>query len=221
MSIIWIIEKQRVDGGLTLAQQLIGDFAVRAFASVESFGKLVRFSGRGLPDALLINVSDTGINLPRLVDLVRYHAPKVPVVLLGEATNTYPDIASDDIFLHPTRPEGLHFSIFMDFVLRTRRGAQERVVRYRDVMLDSERLRCIIAPTDEPIELPRKEAQLLRLFLERPGECLTRESICQAIWENTKVTPRTIDSHVSRLRKRLSGAEIDIRSVYGGGYVLK
>lgn len=219
MSVIWIIEKQCVGGAPTLAQVLIGDFAVRAFATVESFGKLVRMSGRRLPDALAINVADTCTNAARLVEMVRYHAPKVPVVLVGG--DTIDDGKASDVFFHPAAPDGLHFSVFMDFVVRTRGGGLDRVLRYRDVMLDTERLRCLVAPVDVPIELPLKEAQLLRLFLERPGQCLTRDVIRQAIWDKTKVTPRTIDSHVSRLRKRLSDAEVDIRSVYGGGYILK
>ncbi len=220
MSVIWIIEKQRVGGEPTLAQVLIGDFAVRAFASVESFGKLMRMNGRRLPDALAVDASTCGVETSRLVEMIRYHAPKVPVVFVGGSA-AGGHVGADDVFFHASQPDGLHFSVFMDFVVRTRGGALDRVLRYRDVMLDTERLRCIVAPTDEPIDLPRKEAQLLRLFLERPGQCLTREAICQAIWDKTKVTPRTIDSHVSRLRKRLSGAEVDIRSVYGGGYVLK
>lgn len=73
----------------------------------------------------------------------------------------------------------------------------------------------------ETMTLPLKEAQLLKLFFERPGSCLTREEISAAVWTGVKVTPRTIDSHVCRLRKRLREAAIEIQSIYGDGYRLK
>jgi DNA-binding response OmpR family regulator len=114
--------------------------------------------------------------------------------------------------------DGLSFSSFVRELLgRARRG----VIRYRDVILDYERFQYLLGPDEVAQSLPLKEAQLLRLLLEQPGVCLSRETISANLWDGLKITPRTIDSHVSRLRKRLLGAEVSIESVYGGGYVLK
>ena len=77
-----------------------------------------------------------------------------------------------------------------------------------------------IIDSGETHALPPKEARLLRLLLSNPGECISRDFIAQAIWNGVKVGPRTIDSHVSRLRKRLEFTGVEISSKYGDGYTL-
>jgi DNA-binding response OmpR family regulator len=66
--------------------------------------------------------------------------------------------------------------------------------------------------------LPLKEARLLRFFIENTGKCLTRSEIQRAVWDGVKIESRTIDSHISRLRKRISLGEVTIESLYGDGY---
>jgi DNA-binding response OmpR family regulator len=222
VSVVWIIEKQK-GPGRSAAQALMGDFAVRAFASVESFRKLLRVNRRQLPHCVLIDVEDAGLPEASLVDFLGFALGEVPVVLLqqpggpGERRAALPER-----FHRCDKPiDGLAFSAFVDGVMRRSRPRGGVVIRYRDLTLDFERFEVVLAAQDDAQSLPLKEAQLLKLFLEHPGQCLSRERIKAALWSGVKVTPRTIDSHVSRLRKRLQEAEVGIESVYGGGYVLR
>jgi DNA-binding response OmpR family regulator len=75
---------------------------------------------------------------------------------------------------------------------------------------------------DHSIELSPREVELLRLFAERPGEVLTRGEIFNQCWGyHYCPNSRTLDQHISQLRKRI---EIDpkqpklIRTVHGAGY---
>lgn len=228
MSVLWIVEKAKAPAP-TFAASLIGDFAVRAFASVESLTRLARLSRTQRPDLLLVDLADFAWSEDRLIELVTAYLPSTPtaVVSAGVKAGDRPLAAgtpgSSAWRLHRlARPlDALGLGAVLDQLIRSQSAGRGRVVRYRDVHLDCEKLQCTVHPGDASMSLPLKEAQLLRLFIERACVCLSRDEIRRAIWDDIKVTPRTIDSHVSRLRKRLQHAEARIESVYGGGYVLR
>jgi DNA-binding response OmpR family regulator len=75
----------------------------------------------------------------------------------------------------------------------------------------------------QAIDLTGAEFELLQLFYNRPGSVLSRDQISLAI-KGHGVSPfdRSIDTLVSRLRKKLKSASSSdlIRSVRGKGYVL-
>ena len=230
MSVIWIIERAEAPH-LNLAGALIGDFAVRAFASLSSFSRLLRLSRCQMPNMLLIDADAAPTTLEALSGMLSCHLPKTPIVYIapknvpGDHSLSHPAVRGLDVAnLHIYHPpvDSLRLSAFIKGILQSSEVSDQRsIIRYRGIMLDYQRLEYLVEPSDVASSLPRKEAQLLRLLFERPGVCLSREVIRDMIWEQVKVTPRTIDSHMSRLRQRLEGAEVQILSVYGGGYVLK
>ena len=74
------------------------------------------------------------------------------------------------------------------------------------------------------IELTHKEFQLLEHLLRHPGEVISRDEFLRRVWgEEVYVTPRTVDTHMASLRKKIED-EADrpryIQSVRGAGYKL-
>ena len=84
MSIIWIVERAKATEP-SMAAALIGDYAVRAFASLDSFEKLLRFSRSQRPDLLLIDGSDVRWDERRLTEYFAYHLAETPVMQIGRA----------------------------------------------------------------------------------------------------------------------------------------
>jgi len=70
------------------------------------------------------------------------------------------------------------------------------------------------------VELTRKEYQILLLLMKNPGRYVTREEILAEVWNDTLVTERTVDVHITRMRKRLGGSASLIRSRTGYGYYI-
>ncbi len=72
-------------------------------------------------------------------------------------------------------------------------------------------------------KLTKKEQELLDLLEENPGRCFSRAYLLQRIWgyrDDTRT--RTVDVHVSRLRKKLEDRpELAIHTVVRQGYVLE
>ena len=77
---------------------------------------------------------------------------------------------------------------------------------------------------DQLVKLGPKEFKLLTLLAERPGHIFSREKLLDAVWgHGIFIEDRTVDVHMSRLRKalRINKNDIDlIRTVRDGGYGL-
>jgi two-component system phosphate regulon response regulator PhoB len=73
----------------------------------------------------------------------------------------------------------------------------------------------------QELTLRPMEFKLLHVLLDRPGELLSREQLLTAVWDDAEVTPRTVDTHVRRLRERLGPYGEAIETVHGFGYRLR
>ena len=72
------------------------------------------------------------------------------------------------------------------------------------------------------IELTRKEFEILVLLMDSEGTIFSRDDILEKVWEeNIIVNKRTIDVHVTRLRKKLGGYGKYIRNKQGYGYAFE
>jgi DNA-binding response OmpR family regulator len=94
---------------------------------------------------------------------------------------------------------------------RLRVGPLEVDVFTREVMLDR-----------QPIHLSKKEFALLRTLAEDPHRVFTRDELLRGVWGyQARGTTRTLDSHASRLRRKLSPAGRGfVVNVWGIGYRL-
>lgn len=97
-----------------------------------------------------------------------------------------------------------------------RRSATKKI---NGITCDRATLVCTVDGT--PLKLPRKEFELIALFLENPGRIFTREELLDRIWpEKSVVVDRSVDVHITRLRGKIApyGKNIVNRSGYGYGW---
>jgi DNA-binding response OmpR family regulator len=74
------------------------------------------------------------------------------------------------------------------------------------------------------IDLPRRELRVLAALIKRRGRTVQREALENAVFGfDDEIQSNTLDSHVSRLRRRLNaaGARIEIHAIRGVGYLLR
>ena len=109
-------------------------------------------------------------------------------------------------------------------IVRLRRShpeLEEEVLEYTDTRMDLARHR--VTRQGKWIHLGPTEFRLLRVLMERPTRVFSREQLLDRAWgRDVYVESRTVDVHISRLRKALniSGSKDIIRSVRGSGYTL-
>ncbi len=179
-------------------------------------------------DALVLDwvlPDQSGIELLRW--LRNLTGPQLPVILLT-GKNSEADVVTalaagaDDFVTKPPRTEEL----------RARLGALLRRVGVTadDSMIDD------IAPFEidmrkrrvmlsgEAVELTDREFNLASFFFRRVGRVVSREVLLSQIWNITgDVATRTIDTYISRLRKKLAlngESGWNLSSVYQHGYRL-
>jgi two-component system response regulator BaeR len=89
-----------------------------------------------------------------------------------------------------------------------------------DIVLDEDTYKANIA--GQLLELTAVEFQLLKKLLSEPGRIFSRNQLMDRIYSDHRVvSDRTIDSHIKKLRKKITGVDPDseyIHSVYGVGY---
>ncbi|MGF6375351.1 DNA-binding response OmpR family regulator [Clostridiales Family XIII bacterium PM5-7] len=75
---------------------------------------------------------------------------------------------------------------------------------------------------NEPVLLTKKEIEILWLLIRNPNKVFTRDNLLDSVWGYDYYGDnRTVDSHIKRLRAKLSGFEHsnwDIKTVWGMGY---
>lgn len=93
-------------------------------------------------------------------------------------------------------------------------------LRFADVVVD---FRSYVATKGgQPVELTRKEFQVLRHLASRPGEVVSRDELLNEVWgyENYPTT-RTVDNHIATLRAKLEPGAAEpryLKTVHGVGY---
>ncbi|MBU2572556.1 MAG: winged helix-turn-helix domain-containing protein [Elusimicrobia bacterium] len=99
-----------------------------------------------------------------------------------------------------------------------------RVLTSRDelIALDpNSRILEIRDPFKQPVSMPltRKEAELLRLFLKRPGMVFSKTTLLEVVWGYVvNIKTRTVDCHIKNLRQKLNPHGSRIETRYSSGY---
>jgi len=74
----------------------------------------------------------------------------------------------------------------------------------------------------EPLTLTRREVLALEVLVRRAGRTVARSALEEAVYGfDDEIASNTLDAHISRLRRKLSPAGVEIHSIRGIGYLLK
>src|SRR6184192_3718148 len=209
---------------------------VQEYLTAEGFSlKAVHDGEEGLQQALtgeyslvVLDVMLPGINGFEVLRRIRSMS-KVPVLLLtarGEDVDRIVglEIGADDYLPKPFNPRELVARI-RAILRRTRegKGALEpaQPVSVGDVELDPATRS--VRQNGKPVELTSVEFNLLHALLREAGHVVPRERLVDIVLSR-KFSPfdRSIDMHVSKIRKKLGdseGANDHIKTVRGVGYI--
>lgn len=153
----------------------------------------------------------------------------IPIIMLSargeEGDKTLGlDVGADDYMTKPFSPRELVARV-RAVLRRSRPALLNDVLEFEDLKLFPASK--LVERGGEQIALGPKEFQILALLMERPGQVFGRTQLLDQVWgHGVYIEDRTVDVHLSRLRKALntsSGASQRpdlIRTVRGSGYAM-
>jgi two-component system phosphate regulon response regulator PhoB len=177
------------------------------------------------PDLIILDIMMPdldGLKVCRMIRADRELA-SVPVIFLtakGEVENRIEGLeqGGDDYIAKPFDSKELILRI--NSVLKRSEGTASQTsarLQAGSVQLDEESHRVTVGGRE--VELTTTEFKLLKLLLQRKGRVLTRENLLVNVWNyDTDTETRTIDTHIRRLRDKLSSEADLIETVRGVGY---
>jgi two-component system response regulator RegX3 len=185
---------------------------------------LSRFQVSGA-DLVLLDLMLPGMSGEEVCKELR-RTSRVPVIMLT-AKDTEIDkvlgleIGADDYVTKPFSTRELLARIKALLRRASSEGASsDGILEGGGVRLDPDRHEVTVR--NEPVQLARKEFELLELLMEHPGRVLARETLIDRIWGTDYFgDTRTLDVHVKRLRSKIESDPHDpvhLLTVRGLGY---
>lgn len=144
-------------------------------------------------------------------------------VLIISAKNSLDDkikglnLGADDYLAKPFHLSELNARIAA--IIRRKNFNGESVIEFNNLRIDTQSK--LITVENKPVELTKKEYELLLYFISNKKRIISKEAIAEHLWQNDLCGNFDfIYTHIKNLRKKLleAGDADYIRSVYGMGY---
>lgn len=178
-----------------------------------------------LPDLILLDLMLPGLKGENFLALIKKNAKykAIPVVVIS-AKNKEEDIVkaiesgADDYLVKPFSIKVLIAKI--NAIIKRGTGEINHPFEYEGLRVDESNYKIFL--DNKELALTHKEYLLLSFLLKHPKQVFTRNQLLTNIWGyESDVYTRTVDSHISSLRKKLGQKGKLIKSIQKIGYKLE
>lgn len=199
----------------------------------EGFRTVVAYDGeealetarREVPDLVLLDLMLPEVDGFEICRILKQdpRTQHIPIIMLtGKSTEMDKvlglEMGADDYVTKPFSPRELLARI-KAILRRLHAPPLAEIFRLDKLEVDwGKHVACI---KGKPIELTAKEFALLRALIEAKGRMLTRERLLENVWgfdRAVEIETRTVDFHISQLRKKLKEVADRIVTVKNAGY---
>ncbi|MGK2858949.1 MAG: response regulator [Thermoanaerobaculia bacterium] len=203
---------------------------IRLYLERDGFDVVSRFDGPSAIDEMRTNTADLVIldlMLPGINGLEVCRAigreSKAPIIMLTARSTEDDkllglDSGADDYLTKPFSPRELMARV-RAVLRRTSEEKRPGEIAFAGIVIDHERHQ--ISVDGKPIELTPTEMRILSILARSPGRVFSRgELITKALGGDSDVFERTVDAHITNLRRKLraAGRTDLVNTVFGAGY---
>jgi DNA-binding response OmpR family regulator len=177
---------------------------------------------RQQPDVVILDLMMPGMDGLEVCRQLRSdgRTSRIPIIMLtARVTETDRivglEMGADDYVTKPFSPRELVARV-KALMRRSAPPEPPQVIRHGKLVVDVARREVIY--DNQPVSLTATEFRVLQFLAGRPGRVFNRDEIIEgAMGSDAAVTDRTIDVHITAIRRKLGGGE-QIETVRGFGY---
>lgn len=177
-------------------------------------------------DLILLDIElpdGSGIDL---CSKIQAEKPELPIFFLTSHSDLSEKVlgfsaGADDYITKPFNPLELKARVEAKLKKLAALKSQADFLKWKEIEIDksSQEVTISFDGNSESVELTALEFKLLTYLASRKGDVIERESMLNDIWgKDVHVYSRSVDTHVSKLRKKLGPVSHIIESVHGAGY---
>lgn len=156
------------------------------------------------------------------------HTANIPVIFITGKDDIPAEamgfsLGAEDYIVKPVDPMRLKARVEARLKMLRDRQNRESVINKGNIKLSvsSQKVSIIDGGREQVVSLTPVEFKLLYHLLRYEERVFTREQLLTAVWDDaSEVFDRTVDMHISKLRKKIAKSDYVIKAVHGTGYRL-
>lgn len=184
----------------------------------------IEFIGLNSYDVVLLDLGVPEVSGTEFLKRLRnQRGATVPVLVITARSGIddkikHLDLGADDYLCKPFDLRELDSRL--GAVLRRHHGMATATATFGNFVFDGTAKRVTIAGTK--VDLGRREFRLLEYLISTRGRITSKEDLLDRLFSaEEEVSPNAVELYVSRLRRKLEGSDLTIRTVRGLGYVVE
>lgn len=176
---------------------------------------------------IILDVMMPGLSGFEVARRVREQGIAAPILMLTAKAETEDkvtglDNGADDYLTKPFNSQELLARLRA--LTRRRKHTEEELLRFGDIILDTNTVTLTCTETGQSVRLGEKEFHILEYMLRNQSQILTREQLALKIWGyESEAEYNNVEVYMSFTRKKLHfiGAKTELKAVRGIGYELR
>lgn len=176
------------------------------------------------PDLIILDVMMPGMDGLEVCQRLRSdeRTARLPIIMLTARTTETDrivglEMGADDYITKPFSPRELIARVKAVLRRTTLQNQPPELIRHGDLVIDVAQHE--VSCEGKPVALTATEFRILQFMATRPGRVLTRDEIIDgALDRDNAVYDRTIDVHITSIRRKLGKGGEHIETVRGFGY---
>ncbi len=177
-------------------------------------------------DCILLDIMLPGGSGLQLLERLKELRKKENVIIISAKDSLEDKVLGLELGADDYLPKPFHLAELtarVKSVLRRKHRDGEQYITLENVRLLPDTFSVWV--NDKPLELSRKEYDILHYFLNRPNRMVNKNTLAESVWGDHIDQVDNFDfiyAQIKNLRKKLkeADADIEIKAVYGFGYKL-
>ena len=170
-------------------------------------------------DLIILDLMLPGMNGFDVCKQLRESGITTPILILSAKSQEIDkvlglELGADDYVTKPFSPRELQARV--KAILRRVQQTQQGIDLYRFGDVEVDFVKYEAKKEEKPVYLTSLEFSLLHYLIQHKDEVVSRDSILNEVWgEEVYVFPRTVDTHIAHLRKKVEENPADPRHILG------